>query len=377
MNRAKRKEVNKERVYFFDTMRAMLIIFIVTIHTLQVFNPNASWLIDHNNNINIAPFLIDFLMLFTLQSFFIMSGYLAAMSIKNIGVKNFFDSRIKRILIPIIVTAITLNSLQTYFLTKSSGIDINIYTYIIKGEWVSHLWFLIDIAIFFLFSYIAVVFFNSIIKKINYFFNLLFEKFGLYIMLLFISFLILILIMLFSILSPYIYNEIINIKSLFFYSPFFILGTLLFSNQKIFKNFIKMPILNTLLISIIFSYLSIYFLECTNNIEKIAYNFFNASSNLFASALCFTLFYKFFNKESKFFSFLAEASYSIYLFHHVLVVLGGLILIKLNIGGYLGFFILLLFVSALSLSIHHYLISKVNFLALLYNGKKLKKNKYV
>ena len=375
MNTAKRKKVNKERVYFFDTMRAMLIIFIVIIHILQVFNPNASWLIHHNNDINIAPFLIDFLMLFTLQSFFIMSGYLAAMSIKNIGVKNFFDSRIKRILIPIIVTAITLNSLQTYFLTKSSGIDISIYTYIIKGEWVSHLWFLIDIAIFFLFSYIAVIFFNSIIKKINYFFNLLFEKFGLYIMLLFISFLILI--MLFSILSPCIYTEIINIKSLFFYSPFFILGTLLFSNQKIFKNFIQIPILNTLLISIIFSYLSIYFSDCTNSIEKIAYNFFNASSNLFASALCFTLFYKFFNKQSEFFSFLAEASYSIYLFHHVLVVLGGLILIKLNIGGYLGFFILLLFVSALSLFIHHYLISKNSLLSFLFNGKKIKRNLHV
>jgi len=168
MNTAKRKKVNKERVYFFDTMRAMLIIFIVIIHILQVFNPNASWLIHHNNDINIAPFLIDFLMLFTLQSFFIMSGYLAAMSIKNIGVKNFFDSRIKRILIPIIVTAITLNSLQTYFLTKSSGIDISIYTYIIKGEWVSHLWFLIDIAIFFLFSYIAVIFLIYFLKSLDY-----------------------------------------------------------------------------------------------------------------------------------------------------------------------------------------------------------------
>ena len=29
-------KVNKERVYFFDTMRAMLIIFIVIIHILQV-----------------------------------------------------------------------------------------------------------------------------------------------------------------------------------------------------------------------------------------------------------------------------------------------------------------------------------------------------
>ena len=82
---------NKKRVYFFDSMRAILILLIVAIHTLQVFNPNASWLIHHPNDIAIAPFIIDFLLLFTLQSFFIMSGYLAAMSINKLGAKNLTD----------------------------------------------------------------------------------------------------------------------------------------------------------------------------------------------------------------------------------------------------------------------------------------------
>jgi len=371
MNPLKKKEIT-ERVYFFDAMRAMLIIFIVTIHLLQVFNPNASWLIHHKDDIDIAPFVIDCLLLFTLQSFFIMSGYLAAMSIRKSGVKLFFDSRIKRVFIPIIVTAITLNSLQAYILTQFNGVDRTIYSYIIEGKWISHLWFLIDLAIFFLLTYIAVKFFDSTIKKISYFFNMIFEKVGLYIILFFLSILILILVILFSVLSPYIYNKIIDIKSIFVYFPFFILGTLLFSNQKIFKNFIQIPIISTLLMVISFTYFSIYFIESTSNIEKIAYHFFNASSNIFASALCFTLFYKFFNKKSKFFSFLAEASYSIYLFHHLLVVLGAIILIKLNIGGYIGFLLLFLSVTSLSLFIHHFLISKIDILAFLYNGKNLK-----
>jgi glucan biosynthesis protein C len=75
------------------------------------------------------------------------------------------------------------------------------------------------------------------------------------------------------------------------------------------------------------------------------------------------------------FSFLAEASYSIYLTHHVLVIIGGVILIKLGIGGYLGFFILILFTISLSILIHHFLISKIDLLAFLYNGRKLKKGK--
>ena len=363
---------NKKRVYFFDSMRAILILLIVTIHTLQVFNPNASWLIHHPNDIAIAPFIIDFLLLFTLQSFFIMSGYLAAMSINKLGAKKFFDSRIKRIFIPIIVTALTFNSLQAYILTQFNGNDITLHTYLLEGKWISHLWFLIDLAIFFILTYIATTLFKSTIKKINHFFNLVFEKTGVHTVLLLISFIILTLVILFSILSPYLYNKIINIKSIFFYFPFFTLGILLFSNQKFFHRFIHMPIGTTLLITAIFTYLSIYFSESTNNLEKIGYYFFDASSNCFASALCFILFYNFFNKKSKLFSFLADSSYSVYLFHHLFVILGGLILIKLNIGGYLGFFILLLFSLSISLSIHYFFISKNDILSFLFNGKRLK-----
>jgi len=364
-----------QRVYFFDAMRAILILFIVITHIFQSFNPNASWLIYNRNDITISPFVIDFLMLFTLQSFFIMSGYLAAMSIKKVGVQHFFDSRIKRVVIPILFTALTFNSVQAYLLSQSKLIEITLYSYVIKGQWISHLWFLIDLAIFFLFSYFAVIFTSSIIKKANDLFNIIFEKFGLYTLLSLLAFVILILTIIFSILSPYIYNQIIDIKSIFFYFPFFIFGTLLFNNQNIFKSFIDMPIIKTLFLTMFSISFSLYFKDATNDIEKIAYYFFDAISNIFSSALCFTFFNKFFNKKSKLFLFLADASFSIYLFHHLFVIAIGLLLINLNIGGYLGFFILFGIIMLITLSIHHFLISKITLLAFLYNGKELKKEK--
>jgi glucan biosynthesis protein C len=356
-------------------MRAILILFIVITHIFQSFNPNASWLIYNRNDITISPFVIDFLMLFTLQSFFIMSGYLAAMSIKKVGVQHFFDSRIKRVVIPILFTALTFNSVQAYLLSQSKLIEITLYSYVIKGQWISHLWFLIDLAIFFLFSYFAVIFTSSIIKKANDLFNIIFEKFGLYTLLSLLAFVILILTIIFSILSPYIYNQIIDIKSIFFYFPFFIFGTLLFNNQNIFKSFIDMPIIKTLFLTMFSISFSLYFKDATNDIEKIAYYFFDAISNIFSSALCFTFFNKFFNKKSKLFLFLADASFSIYLFHHLFVIAIGLLLINLNIGGYLGFFILFGIIMLITLSIHHFLISKITLLAFLYNGKELKKEK--
>ena len=364
----------ENRIYFFDAMRAILIFFIIIIHILQSFNPNASWLIYNNNDIKIAPYIIDFLMLFTLQSFFIMSGYLAAMSIKKRNIQHFFHSRIKRVLIPVIVTSLTFNSFQAYLLNQLGWMNITLYSYLSEGRWVPHLWFLIDLAIFFLLTYLSIRFINPILQKTLSIFNKIFEKGGLYTILFLFSFIILAFIILFSILSPYIYNPIINVRSMFFYFPFFILGTLLFLNKTIFKQFIQVDIIKTLLVTIPFGILSVYFeTPNNNNIKKIFYYFFNSSSNIFASALCFALFYKFFNKKSKLFSFLAEASFSIYLFHHLIVIAISLLMIHFNIGGYLGFLILLISVILITLSLHHFVISKIKILAFLYNGKKLKK----
>ena len=372
------KVEKEERVYFFDTMRAILILFIVFIHVLQNFNSNNSWLIHNPDTIQIAPFLIDSLMLFTLQSFFIMSGYLAIISIKKTNINNFFNSRIKRILIPIFFTALTFNSLQTYVLYQAEWIkDFTLYAYLTKGEWISHLWFLIDLVIFFLLTYLFIIFFSRGLKKITYLFNRFFENTGVYFVLVLFSFIILLLLILFSLLSPYIYNHTIDIRSIFFYFPFFVLGAFLATNKDFFKAFIQLSIIKTLLITILLTYISIYFSEGQHGIEKMAYYFFNATSNLFASALCFSFFYKFFNKKSKLFHFLAEASFSVYLFHHLVVVSIGIMLIKFHIGGYLALFILFGMVIVISLIIHHFLISKIQILGFLYNGKSIKREKNV
>jgi glucan biosynthesis protein C len=302
-----------------------------------------------------------------------MSGYLAAMNINKVGIDAFFDSRIKRILIPIITTALTFNSLQTYLLVESGWTEFTFNTYILNGEWISHLWFLIDLSFFFVFTYISIKFLNPIVKFFKNIFNNYLKKVHLFIIFFLFSTIILLLSSIFSFIGPYISNPIVNISSIFFYFPFFLFGMLIFKNKNLFNQFINVPIFTTIIITILFIYLSHYFKGDAHKLQKIAYYFFDIFSNFFASALCFTLFYKFFNKKSSLFSFLAEASYSIYLFHHLLVVLGALILINLKINIYLGFLILL-FVISLSLFIHHYLISKINILSFLYNGKKLNKD---
>jgi len=156
-----------QRVYYLDGMRGLLILSIVLIHTLQVYNPDQTWLIYSDTSIVWAPYLIELLMLFTLPSFFMMSGYLAAMSIGQHGAAYFFESRLKRIVIPIISAAVILNSIQTCLLAKSGWMHFALLDYLKEGKWISHLWFLIDLAVFFSLIYIAVKYFSRFLQALD------------------------------------------------------------------------------------------------------------------------------------------------------------------------------------------------------------------
>ena len=153
------------RVYFLDSMRGILILFILIIHSLQVFNPEKTWLIYTDEGIDFVPYIIEFFMLFTFTSFFIMSGFFAAMSIQKVGSQKFLEMRIKRILIPITVTALTLNSLQAYLLTQNGWMEFELLEYIEKGGWVSHLWFLINLVIYFSITIFIIIYYNSWLDK--------------------------------------------------------------------------------------------------------------------------------------------------------------------------------------------------------------------
>lgn len=363
------------RVYFLDSMRGILILFILIIHSLQVFNPEKTWLIYTDEGIDFVPYIIEFLMLFTLTSFFIMSGFFAAMSIQKVGSQKFLEMRIKRILIPITVTAFTLNSLQAYLLTQNGWIEFELLEYIEKGGWVSHLWFLINLVIYFFILYLCVKFFKSILKKIVAMIDIVFLKTNISIILFFMSLLTVLLIASMSLISKYwSFSGIINLHAIAFYLPFFLLGILMYFNKQMLEKFTKISI-GALVIIFISLFLSNYFMDLEGRLYKFLYFFFLTIAHFFSSALCFHLFYKYTNSKSKVFLFLSEASYSVYLVHHVLVVGVGLLLIKYGMENIDGLFLLMSIVGTISLLIHVLLISKINILSFLFNGKTIKKTR--
>ena len=81
------------------------------------------------------------------------------------------------------------------------------------------------------------------------------------------------------------------------------------------------------------------------------------------------LFSKVFQKGSMSTRLLSDSAYSIYLFHHPIVVFVGLALVSVNIGAGQKFLIVCLIAFLGPMALHLFLIRKVRLLAFLFNGK--------
>jgi len=346
------------RVAYLDSMRGILMLLVVFYHSSLVFSPNTHWVVNSPNTIILAYGISQFLILFIMPLFFIISGYFALMGVKKYTPEIFITKRLKRIFIPLLVSTLTLNVLQA-LLAKGDGW----YEYYTHGGWISHLWFLWNLVFYFILIYIDLKFLKLKYTVVDLFLS----KLNIYTIVLLLPFLSIALLVIGKILPATVLG--VSISAILYFLPYFIFGILLYTKNNLIHKFISMKKRNLIILTI-FAYT---FYSLTKSHDGIIFLtigiYFQSLAAWLLSSLSFNLFYNFVNKPSKILNTLSNASYTIYLFHHVLVVFFALILIEFSIGGILGMFLLVLLASLSSLLIHIFLISKFNVLSFLYNGK--------
>ena len=361
----------KERIYYLDAMRGILMMLGLLLHSAQVFNHEKVWRVYSENSSFLGYYLVEIIHTFRMPAFFIVSGYFCLLTIKRYGPNNFLKLRLKRIAIPLVVTAITLNSIQQYILTSSGWSEFNIDQYLLKGEWVAHLWFLNNIMIYFLLAFFvakylktSAIFLNK--KTSHYFSNIPFIAIMLILPFTWIA------IKLLGKLGFPLYFEFIGVLKVYnimFYIPYFIFGIWLRENNEQLIRFSNInPFISLTFIAVSF-YMKNLLSDTTNSIELVLLDYFFVLGVWFSTSLCFNLFMRYANTYSKVFYFLSDASYSVYLFHHIFVIIIGIMLINANIGGTTGLIILVSSTTLITFIIHKYLISRVKILRYLYNGK--------
>ena len=178
-----------KRIHYMDNLRAIAMFLGVILHASVFYN---SWPIPginlHAETSETLHFIIESIHVFRMELFFLVSGFFASLYLSRKGLKNLFNNRIKRILLPLIVcvlllqpwwSAITIDLVnngnhsfwELYFSHLLDPLTVFRYERPV-GQWFQHIWFLEVLFIFVTFQILI----NLLSLKFRRFSNLISVK---------------------------------------------------------------------------------------------------------------------------------------------------------------------------------------------------------
>jgi glucan biosynthesis protein C len=369
-----------ERQYHLDALRSILMILGVFLHGSYPY-ADKPWIIKDDD---VSPVLIGLnasIHFFRIPCFFILSGYFAMMLIERMGKSAFIKMRMKRLALPLVSTALLFNSVQAYFLhgvrtdnwSPAAFIASGAFTgFWIAGRWIGHLWFLVYVLAF----SIAAAGLRAAGKgrggeRLRAFGAVLSRRLSRHGLILALLPLANLAAFALAGLLPIIYRKWggISLYGLLTFGPYFAFGLIVFTSPRMRREFHRIRPWQA--IAIPAALLLEYFLgtRISSDWARAAIHYLDAYLVWSCCAALFALFRRLLNRRSPLFIYLSEASYSIYLFHHLCVVAfaAWLALTDWNV---LAKFSLVVGLSlAISLALHHFLVLRIPLLRLLFMGK--------
>lgn len=369
------------RHFDLDALRAILMALGVIVHSAYVYAVGLPWKVNSPEASSFFTGMVHFLHSFRMPAFFILSGFFALMILKRKGTRRFLEMRLQRLLIPLLSAAILLNSLEAYILyllrTPPGGgegsffASAAFYRHWAEGEWVGHLWFLLDVVVYSAGLAAALAFLYAFpaakakaaeaVRGVSGIGGLVF---------------LLPLVNLASLavasLSPLFYVKwggVVQLKELLEFLPYFAFGVLLYASPRLMGSLLRVRLwLIPCIAGALFagSALAPYRTEMWGEAADFYVSAFLAWT---ICILLLSAFKAILNRPSKPVAYFSEASYSIYLFHHVCVVALGAAFLGLDWNIYVEFSIMAAATLAATLAIHHFLIRRIAPLRFLFNGK--------
>ena len=369
-----------ERIHAFDSIRAIMMILGVFIHTALTYSKieyNGWPLFNPNEGHLFFDWLFGIIHIFRMPIFFIISGFFGALLFYKKSPYQMISNRINRVLLPFIAFIFILTPLNNIAVKYSAPLflDENQHILIIdiikslsphnflpyKGTY--HLWFLYYLIMF---SLLTTLLYKLI--KTDYFLQRFFNKIlsKNYLSILILS--IITYVIIYTSGKTWIDASISFIPDPYtftFHLFFYIFGWMLFISKKWMEYFLKSGWKDVIIGLILFSFLF------------IAYDKFSSSLIILINSLAvwffcfgfFGVFIRHLNTYSSFLKYICDSSYWIYLLHLPLTLFlpGLLVNYSLPIG--LKFFIVVSITLILCVSTYHILVRKT-FIGKFLNGRK-------
>ncbi len=360
-----------ERIFYLDSLRALLMMFGIVIHSFQVYNPQKVWLIYSENSLPASADIVHIIHLFRMPAFFVISGFFCAYTLRKYSIEKFISVRIKRIVIPMFSTVFLVNSIQSYILYQSGWSSYGVEDFFVRAGWLSHLWFLVNLVIYFITAATLVALIPTLLGKLKNAIHIIVDKVHVSLILILLPFLSFVIYSLKIIGFP-LYDtffEITNFYEILHYAPYFLFGIVLCHEKTLLKAFASLKSLLILSSCLVTLYLMTHSDLFSGFKLYLITTYYNELLIWLSVSLCFYIAATFFNSDSALWKSMSNASYTVYLFHHIIVISLGLLAIKLDLPPAIGVFILITATLIACFSLHKLVISRFDILRLLFNGK--------
>ena len=358
-----------KRILFLDSMRSILMMLGVVLHSAMIFNPQDTWLIQSENESALLGYLVNIIHWFRMPAFFMVSGFLTAMLLQKYGSRAFLQSRSNRLLVPLLFGSLVLNSVVTMLLVNQGWRSSDLSGYLRNSdEWLQHLWFLRNLLVYMLIVY-ALGRFRYLHPTLRAFS----DRLGGVPVLMTLCMLpvLSVLVPVISRLGVPVYFSAygLDMYSILSWLPFFAFGAALFFNRSVFDALLYLDQWKVMLFFGCSTLLVMVLPEPQGVFDRSVEIYLQSLSVWFAVVLCTQLFFRFCDKPSRLWRYLSDASYSVYLMHQLFVVVLGMFVIRAGMPAYIGFPILVLATIALTLWIHNSWISTSAVVRFVVNGK--------
>ncbi len=364
-----------QRIHFMDSLRGTLMVMGIFLHTANIYHVDGNWLISDNTQSPFFNMITDVIHAFRLPAFFIISGYFALYIYRIYGHEKFIIRRITQLSVPLIFSIFSVNILQTIILYYTGTAEFADHPmgwwwgWISKGAWISHLWFLVFLIIY-------VIIFATCMPYIEKSHNSTTEWLARFLrtrtwLVYIFAPLFFLFLRALGYLAPevlYRYFAGFSLMDLMHYSYFFALGVLLLRHENMINALVKTPNI-VAFIGYLAGMSLIDLIDQNLILFKIAYIYLENLLSIIITFFVWQIYKSCLNREIPFFTELSKSCYTIYLFHHFIVIALGITFMQINLSPYLKFTIISALAMIISFSIHKYIINPSTLLRFLFNGK--------
>lgn len=352
------------RDYALDAARAILMMMGVVLHAATAYSKNGEWVVlDPQNSVGF-DWLVQGVHLFRMPGFFWISGYFFALTMSRGSPRTVLRRRFVRLIVPLVATWLTFNVVQEWITAVAFHKDP--VEVIRAGVPVYHLWFLVDLVVFSAVGAAAMLLPRTPLIRAGGALPGRPTVVGVLLGLTLVSSLTFLAARASGIAYVPIFH-VTGVGRLATYLPFFGVGAAMYHLPAIRRVFLQVPPVLVLVALPVGVYAQSFrreqgvFAEIAAPTEGLMI--------WICIAVVLQFFYRVVRAENRVVRLLNDSSYSIYLFHHAIMVAAVLLLLPHSLGALPKFVLVLVVTFSLAAALHLLLVEHSPVLRLLFNGK--------